>query len=372
MRDDKEEGKVHDLIVERPHHPGEVPQGTVVGAHRYKLPHDLITHFRRPDTLEHPLYVVTPVFNGRRFRTRWKSYQDFKLHMAQTGAILCTVELAYGQRAFAVTNANNPLHVQLRTSNELWFKENMINLGMQAILQYDQNARYLAWIDCDLAFQRPDIANETLHTLQHHPICQMWSQAVDLTPGYEILQSHRGFAYCYQWPDKVPPKSEDPYYYGKGAPGKTIFWHPGYAWACRREAWDAFGGLIDFAVLGSADSHMANGFIGEIESSINEGLHPRYKEMLRIWGDRCDRAIKRNIGCVPGLVSHYWHGPKVSRRYVSRWKILIEEGFNPDVDLFRDAHGLWQLSDRNYKLRDRIMAYFQQRNEDDIHEPDDD
>ena len=26
-------------------------------------------------------------------------------------------------------------------------------------------------------------------------------------------------------------------------------WHSGFAWACTREAWDALGGLIDFAIL---------------------------------------------------------------------------------------------------------------------------
>lgn len=42
-------------------------------------------------------------------------------------------------------------------------------------------------------------------------------------------------------------------------------WHSGLAWAARRKAFDKFGGLIDNAILGSADRNMAAGFFGFID-----------------------------------------------------------------------------------------------------------
>ena len=35
------------------------------------------------------------------------------------------------------------------------------------------------------------------------------------------------------------------------------------------------------------------------------------------------------MGFVPTIVYHNWHGNKSDRCYVDRWKILIEEKFNP-------------------------------------------
>src|SRR4051812_49367686 len=99
--------------------------------------------FRRPDQVSAPLYVVTPIFNPVRYRSRWKLYEDFARRVEQAGAILYTVEVAFGERAFAVTEAGHPRHIQLRTDHELWLKENIINVGV-ARLPHDW--KYVAWV----------------------------------------------------------------------------------------------------------------------------------------------------------------------------------------------------------------------------------
>jgi hypothetical protein len=35
------------------------------------------------------------------------------------------------------------------------------------------------------------------------------------------------------------------------------FWHPGFAWACTRKAYDKMEGLYDLSILGSGDHNMA-------------------------------------------------------------------------------------------------------------------
>jgi len=82
-----------------------------------------------------------------------------------------------------------------------------------------------------------------------------------------------------------------------------------------------------------------------------------------MWGERAE-TLKPKIGYVPGLITHFWHGPKKNRRYLDRWQIINDAGFDPHVDLKRDAQGLYQLTWRNKKLVADLMAYFRQRNED--------
>lgn len=312
--------------------------------------------FKRPDKIDEPLYVIAPIFNAPRFRSRLKLYSDFARHIAERGGILYTIEAAFGERAFAVTQADNPRHIQTRIKDELWLKEAMINA---AVARLPQNWKYVAWIDADVQFCRPDVMDETVHQLQHFPILQMWSEAHDLGPNYEIIQSHRSFGYCYTHNLPRPEKGD---YYGKGKKG--FYWHPGYAWACTREAWNALGGLMDHCILGSADFHQAMCLVGDGELTIQRPVSDRYKFLVRQWQARAEKYIQRNIGYVSGNISHMWHGSKAARRYQDRWTIYAQTGYDPDLDLKRDWQQLFQLTDRSPLLRDKLRAYARQRDED--------
>jgi hypothetical protein len=318
--------------------------------------------------IDAPLYVVAVVSNPARFASRYRLYRDFARHATDSGAELFTVELAYGERPFEVTEAGNPRHVRFRTRSEIWHKENLINLG---IARLPSDWKYVAWVDADLQFARPDWVQETLQRLQHSPIVQMWSHALDLGPDNEPIQSHVSFGYCHV--EGVPYSlMPGPGYYAAPKPGQVdaYHWHPGFAWAARREAIDHLGGLIDWAILGAADMHMAKALIGRAAEQTPAGIHPGYTARLRRFQDRAEKHIRRDVGYVPGLIAHYWHGKKKDRRYWDRWKILVENRFDPDHDIKPDNQGVLQLVDhgdaRSIALRDQCRQYFARRNEDSI------
>lgn len=295
------------------------------------------------------LYVVTPIINPCRYNSRYKLYRDFEKMVNDSGAILHTVEVAFGNRPHIITEKDNPRHVQLRTSTEVWHKENMINL---AIAELPVDWEYVAWIDADVSFARHDWVSETINQLQHYSVVQMFSVAHDLTPDHEAFQRHYGFAYSY-WNNLKGNKD-----YSN--------WHPGFAWAARRDAIDHLGGLIDYAILGAGDRHMAFGLIGRMKETIPSKMSGGYAQELLLWEERAEKNIRRNVGYVPGLLLHHWHGKKRDRRYRERWEILVSNNYDPDLDLKKDWQGLWQLSDRSMELRDDIRRYFRSRNEDSI------
>lgn len=299
-----------------------------------------------------PLYVVTTVSNPVRYESRYKLYREFAKRVEDAGAILYTIELAFGDRQFEITEPNNYHHDQVRTHHELWHKENLLNL---AIADLPADWKYVAWIDADIAFLRPDWVQETLHQLQHHHFVQMFSKAIDLGPKGEPLKTHEGFVHKWQR-GSLAEHSEN--YYDNG--------HCGYAWAARRESLDHVGGLIDWAILGSGDRHMAEALIGRASKSLNRQLSQNYKDMILEWEARAEKYILHDIGFMDGTLVHYWHGKKVDRRYADRWKILTNNGYDPHLDLKRDSQGVYQLTDRNLKLRDDIRAYFRNRNEDSV------
>ena len=333
------------------------------------------------------LHVVTVLFNPLRYRARYRNYRAFEKHVEDAGAVLHTVEAAFGGREFEVTEAANPLHVQVRTSDELWLKESLLNLGISRLAP---EARYIAIVDADIAFQKPHWAQETLQILQHHPVAQMFSAITYLGPDDEPLHGMDSFAE--RWVNGNPIRLgagiiQKEVFYGRGRKRGTAFggydaatmeairkgaWgQPGGAWAFRREALDQVGGLLDCCILGSADSLMAFGILGKVREYIaGDGYAPGYVNELVAWEDRAVSAFRRNIGVVRGGVTHYWHGDMNDRRYGLRNRILRENAFDPRRDLKRDTQGLWRLhddgSERFVKLRDDLRSYFAGRNEDSI------
>lgn len=297
-------------------------------------------------------YVICVISNPRRYSVRYKLWKRFEQYMERCGAKLYTVELRYGERPWELAHRDYGRHINLETYDELWHKENMINVGVQHL---PDTWKYMAWIDADIEFIRPDWIEETVHMLQHHYVVQMFQTAIDLGPNQEHLATHHGFVYQYHR-NTQPPKA-----YGE--------WHPGFAWAIRRDAWDMIGGLIDTAILGAADNHMAKGLIGRVSETIHKDIHPEYAHKLFQWQERAVRHLKMDVGYVPGTIYHMWHGKKRDRRYWDRWKILVENQFNPDTDLKKDWQGIWQLEvhdERQMRLRDQLRYYFQSRNEDSI------
>jgi hypothetical protein len=274
---------------------------------------------------------------------------------SSANVVLHVAELAYGDRPFEVTGGD-PLDVQLRTSHELWHKENILNVAVQ---RFPAGWKYGAVIDADFHMTRHDWALEAIHQLQHFDFVQLFSSYSDLTAGYRPYRVMSSFAsnYLSRGARTVSPGARG---YGSAGPGAT-----GGAWAFRQSAFDAVGGLLDVCILGSADWHMAFGLVGSSNVAPEAKLCSRpYIEALLRWQHGAS-VLKQNIGCVENHAIHHFHGSKVLRAYGERWKILRDNDYNPNTDLVRDWQGIWQLAGNKPRLRDDIRGYFRARNEDD-------
>lgn len=325
---------------------------------------------------DNTLYVISVISNPARYGSRYNLYKQFEKHMLQSENVkLITVEIAFGTRAFEVTQQGNPLHIQLRTYDELWHKENMINVGIKELYRIDPSWEYMAWVDADVQFVRQDWALETINQLQHHMVVQMFSTCIDMGPKQEVVQTHKSFAWCWRENMFEPDFGGlNGSYYG-GYRAKKFFWHPGYAWSMRREAVEALytydsGPLLDYpSILGSGDHSMALALIGHGDKSYPADIHPNYAKSILLWQQNALEFIKKDIGYVDTIIMHSWHGKKADRKYVERWDVLRSTKFNPETDLKRDHQGLLALvtrDDRQRKLRDLLREYSKQRNEDSI------
>jgi hypothetical protein len=187
---------------------------------------------------------------------------------------------------------------------------------------------------------------------------QPWSHSIDFSPDGGAISDKMQLSYAYCYVNNIEVSAATKY---------TTGGHPGYALAMRREAYNHLGGLIDIAALGSGDRHMISGLVGRIEKSYHPDVSPGYKAHLHKWQERSERYIKRNLGYVPMVVRHMFHGAKKNRHYGDRWKILTKWQYSPDTDLKRDTNGVYQLvveDSRQIGLRDAMYRYFRSRQED--------
>jgi hypothetical protein len=311
--------------------------------------------------------AVTMISNPKRFKSRYNLYKKFEAEMIEAGVPLFTVELQQGERAFQVTEAGNPMNLQIRTYDEFWHKENCLNLGIQQLCRVIPGVEYIAWLDADISFatHKDTWKQEIIHALQHYDVVQCFVTAADHGPDGRQLAVYKSF--LARWIEegdvfKAPVNNK-----------YAAYGHPGYAWAARRSALGKMGGrggpLVDTAALGSGDRHMAFALIGKAEQSLEKNLTEAYKNVIRAYGDRCVQNLKMNVGYVPLHISHSWHGKKADRRYHDRWKILVDCKYDPNTDIYPDENGIFKLhtyEPRQIEFRNRLRQYFAVRGEDSI------
>jgi hypothetical protein len=301
------------------------------------------------DPIEDHLHVIAVISNVCRFNKRVKLMNEF-LHRMQfeNHVIVYIVELAYGDQPFTVASHDNPRHLQLRTTHAIWHKENMINLGVKKLLPPDWKA--FAWIDADIEFENHTWALETLKILNGaKDIVQIFSHAIDMDAKEQTMNVYNSFAF--QYSRRLPYSHQFPNY-----------WHPGYAWACTRKAYEKMGGLFQWGILGASDHIMSFCLTHKGLQSINERYSPEFKEKITEF----EHAVKRlRLGYVPGVIRHFFHGSKVNRKYIERNEILLRHNYRPDVHVTTDEQGvLVPTPEFSPVFLNDILDYFKQRNED--------
>lgn len=328
------------------------------------IPHHSFHHHKHThDPHKHPkvLDVILVCSNTRRYESRYRLFKKVLDEVSNTPHVRVTVvELAYAERPHMLVTPSDVRHVHLRNPDELWHKEQMINIGLTRL---PDDWKYVCWMDADVSFVNSNWAKEIIEALQHYAVIQPWSHCIDLGPSEETFATHNSFCSEYMRNHDLVPGDNS--YYGS----RKNFPHSGYVWAARRSAINNLSGLLDTAILGAGDFHMAWGLIGKAVDTFHAGVTQGYKNPILAWEERALFYVKKNIGCMPGTILHYFHGKKRDRKYQSRWQILVENAFDPSTDLIRDYQGLWRLrvtNERQQKLRDGIREYMASRNEDSI------
>lgn len=311
--------------------------------------------------MKETLYIITPIFNPKQFKSRYDLYRRFERYIEYSGAKLLTIEIAWDGRPFEVTTAHNKYNIQLRTDTFCWHKERAINLGIEYLKKIHPEVRKIGWIDADVEFSNPNWVQDALYALDHYDVVQPFSQGVNLNPQNEMMwKADSVFAnYVKNFGfHQTPPKQVG--YLGGG--------HPGLAWCARMDAIDKLGGVLDICAAGSGDTHMANSLMGDWSLYTSPHYSEGFSTALKTWGDKCNKYIRQNIGYVPGICFHHWHGKSSDRGYEKRIDMLCYHQFDPSTDLVVADNGLYKWAGNKVEMEQDIRLSLSSRNEDSIDE----
>jgi hypothetical protein len=300
--------------------------------------------FNRTSTIAYPSFcVITTVFNPASYKSRYWVYRFFRKHVESFGVRLVTVELAIGNQIFNVTEPNNTDHVQLRTDDILWYKENLVNIGAKKMAT---QCEYFSWIDADMVFENKHWVDETISALEQYKIVQLFENVNVLGPNGRTHRTHTGLSKCTH---------------------KTRNCAPGGGWACKKETFLSFGGLWDVDIVGDADGVFARGCFGLFSDGEVERYQPDYLHLIQRWQLNLNKYIKSSVSHISGNISHIWHGSRENRGLMERKEIVnsLSFPFKPYDHVYYDVYGLLHFKP---EVRDHFMnlttKYFLNRKED--------
>jgi len=305
------------------------------------------------------LWAITTYFNAMGYGRRPENYRAFRRHLRVP---LLTVELAYGE-AFSLRAGDAEIVVQRRGHDVLWQKERLLNVALDEL---PDECTHVAWIDCDLVFDRPDWAGRALDALETHRLVQPFARVRHLAPDADpdrtadartLLVSPglgatlaTGIA-----PEEVLGRLTNR---SEGASSS------GMAWVAER-ARVARHGFFDACVIGGGDNAMASAALGAFETVMRvHAMNDRQRRRYREWAEPYHREMAGPVGYIEGDVCHLWHGSLEDRRPRARHEGFAAFEFDPYADVSVAESGCWRWSSDKPAMHRYVRDYFAARRED--------
>ncbi len=303
------------------------------------------------------MWATTSYYNPAHYKRRLTTYKGFR---EKLGIPLVTVELSFDGR-FELTEKDADVLIQVSGGAVLWQKERLLNVARKSVPPHVKN---IAWIDCDLIFERTDWANEAEEKLEKFNLVQLFSDIVDLNQQHELTIDCRAAPASGQGVAGLVSRKQIEAAALLEQVAQARSKCVGFAWAARREILEKHG-LYDAMVVGGGVRALAAAMYGQFETLIKVyQLNNARRDHYLKWARPYHQAVGESIGYVDGRLYHLWHGDAKDRKYSERHRWFANFDFDPDVDLVVGANGAWQWARPRPDLEEFFGNYFMGRAED--------
>jgi hypothetical protein len=280
-------------------------------------------------------WCIVPIFNPSKYNSIISNYQTFRKELK---ANLLTIELSF-DGSFQIPDA---IHV---TSNSvMWQKERLINYG-KSLLPSDCDT--FAWLDGDIIFDDPNWTIDAQRLLEKKDVVQLFKRVTYLSKAGDYIKSF----YSIAWQSARNGWLE-------ARENRNIpFGSPGFAWAARKDAFP--NGIYDKDIVGSGDCVLVDCLLGTWKlHGFDTKFNDHMKEDIIKW-----KPDKLSVGHLPIDIFHLWHGNLHNRGYMRRHNILLENEFDPNVDIVLKDN-VYEWATDKPEMHNQMKEYFNQRLDD--------
>lgn len=292
------------------------------------------------------LAAITCFYNPAGFKSLRSNYDRFASQFDHPSwPPLFTVEIALPGQRFSIPKGDRVL--RLRAKHALWFKECALNIVARTFVPEEFGA--IAWLDCDLIFENQEWPAMTCERLRDIPAVQLFDEITHLDRAGDPVRTRRGVVAQLKTLSSIPEIFGD--------------YSPGGAWAAHREFFDRFG-LYERFITGGGDAMAHSAMMTHLDPPYLRGFeNDALAADFRQWALPVARHVRGDVDCVPGHVTHLWHGDRDNRQYRERRYYLA--GFDPVADLRSNSKtGLLEWATDKPELHSRHVEYFKARKED--------
>jgi hypothetical protein len=229
----------------------------------------------------------------------------------------------------------------------MFYKEQLFNIMEKKV---PEKYTKLVFMDGDIIFEAPDWVDKVSESLNYHEIIMPFEDA------------------CWLYPDNISIRSKKKnlaWAIINKVNFKTLYnYHPGFAWAMRRDFFKAIGGFFDKKFLGAGDVAMGASLVpGVSQKALSTFTGQRAVADSYLEYYKRVSAQDPKLGYLKFDAYHLFHGLKTGRQYSTRYsKIqhILKRGFESFTKVNED--GLYEFTDP--ELIEYAKKYFTQRNED--------
>jgi hypothetical protein len=310
-----------------------------------------------PKLLKGSVFGITTYYNPAGYSNKLENYRKFRDGLRRQGLPLATVELAFGDKPFALTQDDAEILLQYRTTTVLWHKERMFNAALQHLPVHCDK---IVWLDADILFLDDQWVEKTSALLQEYAIIQPFSHAIRFPKGVDKpvrddfdkiskgLSEYHGYVFSHKTA-------------GKGI--KVM--NSGLVWAGRREIFDRCG-FYDKLILGTGDRFMAGAFQGFRYLDDRQRFNQLMIEDQNRWISRVFELVQGSVYYQEGVIGHLFHGTMRNRQYHKRTHLLKKYEFDPSLDITADEQGvIWKWASGKKEFHREVTEYFHSRREED-------
>lgn len=305
---------------------------------------------------------ICTFFNPLEYKNKLKLYKIFREKNKAQGLKLITVELAYGNRKFELSDSNADILIQIRgdENNIMWQKEAMINIALKHL---PTDCDKVAWLDADIIFKNDNWIEETSKKLEMYTVVQPFDTVAFLPRNKTSINLDK-----IKFKNKEKGKLQGRAYKlstskSKNSTGNLLKkGFMGCALAARRDVFDDIG-LYDKNILGSNDGIIFGFLYGD--KNILERINSTNKS--RVDQDKYFEKIyprtKGSVSYTNGTIFHLWHGHIRNRYYIERDEIYKRNNFDPNADIKLNKDGIYEWSSDKTDLHKEVKNYFAVRRE---------